>query len=126
MSDSYLIIHPKDRFYWYSCYVQRVVDGDTVVLDFALGMSHIFMKQHVRLFGIDAPEMRGPSKKKGLEAKRHLQKLISNSIDLMCKTHKDKKGKYGRILVELFDNGRNLNQQMIKDGYALPLDEYGR
>ena len=34
MSDSYLIIHPKDRFYWYSCYVQRVVDGDTVVLDF--------------------------------------------------------------------------------------------
>ena len=126
MSDSYLITHPKDRLYWYSCYVQRVVDGDTVVLDFDLGMSHIFIGQHVRLLGIDAPEKRGLSKEAGLEAKHHLQKLISNSIDLMCKTHKDKKGKYGRILVELFDNGNNLNQQMIKDGHALPMDEHGR
>jgi len=126
MSDSYLIIHPKDRLYWYSCYVQRVVDGDTVVLDFNLGMSHILIGQHVRLFKIDAPEVRGDTKEAGLESKRHLQKLISNSVDLMCKTHKDKKGKYGRILVELFDNGRNLNQQMITDGHALPLDEYGR
>ena len=126
MVDTSIIIKPSDRLYWYRCYVDRVIDGDTVVLDIDMGLGCILIKQYVRLFGINSPEKTGKTKEEGLAAKTHLQELILDSVDLMCKTHKDKKGKYGRWLVELYDDGSNLNQQMIKDGHALPMDEYGR
>jgi len=126
MSESYLIIRPEDRLYWYRFTTRRVIDGDTIVADLDLGASVILSKQYFRLLGIDAPEKRGKTKEEGLAAQAHLQKLLTNSVDLLCKTHKDKKGKFGRWLVELYDRGINLNQQMIEDGHALPLDEYGR
>tara|TARA_R110000824_G_scaffold401727_1_gene614173 strand:- start:2593 stop:2973 length:381 start_codon:yes stop_codon:yes gene_type:complete len=126
MPESYLIIRPEDRLYWYRFTTRRVIDGDTIVADLDLGASVILSKQYFRLFGIDAPEKRGKTKEAGLAAQVHLQKLLTNSVDLLCKTHKDKKGKFGRWLVELYDNGTNLNQRMIEDGHALPLDEYGR
>ena len=126
MPESYLIIRPEDRLYWYRFTTRRVIDGDTIVADLDLGASVILSKQYFRLFGIDAPEKQGKTKEAGLAAQVHLQKLLTNSVDLLCKTHKDKKGKFGRWLVELYDNGTNLNQRMIEDGHALPLDEYGR
>ena len=126
MPESYLIIRPEDRLYWYRFSTRRIIDGDTIVADLDLGASVILTKQYFRLLGIDAPEKRGGTKEAGLAAKAHLQKLLTNSVDLLCKTHKDKKGKFGRWLVELYDRGTNLNQQMIEDGHALPLDEYGR
>jgi micrococcal nuclease len=48
--------------------VAKVVDGDTVDLDLVLGFS-ITLRQRVRLYGIDAPELRSkdPAEKaKGL------------------------------------------------------------
>ena len=50
--------------------VAKVVDGDTVDLDLDLGFS-ITMRQRVRLYGIDAPEVRSKDpieKAKGLES----------------------------------------------------------
>ena len=123
MIDSYLIKNPKDRLYWYKITLRRVIDGDTIVADLDLGASVILSNQYFRLLGINAPELRGESKQAGLKSKAHLQELLTNCVDLLCKTHKDKKGKYGRWLVELYDNGINLNEKMVQDGHALSMDD---
>ena len=44
--------------------IVRLVDGDTCVLDFDMGMS-ITVRATVRLFGINTPEVRGPEKVAG-------------------------------------------------------------
>ena len=127
MIDSHIIITEEDRLYWYRCELDRVIDGDTVVLHLDLGCNTWIRSQPCRLYNINTPEMRGVERVGGIDARNHMIKLLDSAGgDLMCKTHKDKQGKYGRWLVELYHHGNNLNEQMITDGYALSMDgRYG-
>ena len=63
------------------------------------------------------------SKKKfGLLAKEYLKTFIKEAgKDLIIKTKKDGKGKYGRILGELFKQGeeKSINTIMVEKGYAV-------
>ncbi len=103
----------------YRATIDRVIDGDTVDAMIDLGC-HVFVKERLRLFGINAPEMRGKSRDAGIAAKEHLSELLDNCGLLVVRTHKDKQGKYGRYLVELIgEDGSNLNKQMIQNGYAV-------
>ncbi len=83
--------------------VLRVIDGDTVELLVDLGF-HTFTKQKVRLRGIDAPEIRGPEKEKGLKAKQFLEELLNKEEieSIYVETVKDKQGKFGRYVCTLF------------------------
>ena len=90
----------------YSIKMLRVVDGDTVDVDIDLGFGVWLRKQRIRLYGIDTPESRTSDeieKVYGLAAKEFLKKW-TNSGDLRMRTHKDAKGKFGRILGELHYN----------------------
>ena len=53
----------------------RVVDGDTIRVDIDLGADVILKNQAVRLLGIDAPELHGPERPRGLAAKAALEKF---------------------------------------------------
>lgn len=62
------------------------------------------------------------SKKFGLLAKEYLKTFIKEAgKDLIIKTKKDGKGKYGRILGELFKQGeeKSINTIMVEKGYAV-------
>ena len=48
--------------YEYHAKVTEVVDGDTVVIDIDLGFDVVFIKQKVRLLGVDTPESRTSDK----------------------------------------------------------------
>ena len=121
--------------------VTKVVDGDTVDVDIDLGFSTILKKQRVRLMGIDTPESRTRDlveKLFGKAAKAHLKKLLSEG-DITLVSHD--KGKFGRILGELFVSVESdedwmdeseghqtllestprvsVNQQMIDDHHAV-------
>ena len=113
--------------------ITKVVDGDTVDVDIDLGFSTVLKKQRVRLMGIDTPESRTRDlveKLFGKAAKAHLKKLLSEG-DITLVSHD--KGKFGRILGELFvsklDNEGHpvfetetrvsVNQQMIDDHHAV-------
>ena len=107
--------------------IVRLVDGDTVDVDIDLGMS-ITTRQRLRLFGINTPEVRGPEKVAGHAATQHLADLLvefkhPGEWDIVVRTHKDKKGKFGRYLAELIgdENGDavNLNERMVADGHAV-------
>jgi|TARA_B110000285_G_scaffold56571_1_gene64313 micrococcal nuclease len=118
--------------------VTKVVDGDTVDVDIDLGFSTVLKKQRVRLMGIDTPESRTRDlveKKFGKAAKAHLKMLLSGGQVTLISHDK---GKFGRILGELFVEPPcecgckkkepclcpvvervSANQQMIDDAHAV-------
>ena len=101
--------------YEYSCVVNRVVDGDTVDVTIDLGFK-IFHKARVRMYGIDTPESRTrdlDEKQRGILSKSFLQDALVQSNKIIIKTQKDAKGKFGRILGELYVNDININQLMV-------------
>lgn len=105
----------------YKCTMLRVVDGDTVDVDIDLGFGVWMRKQRIRLYGIDTPESRTrdlEEKKYGLAAKDFLVKW-TNAGELVLKTHKDGKGKFGRILGELWYGEVNINEKMIEEHHAV-------
>lgn len=105
--------------YHYDCKIVRVVDGDTVELDIDLGFN-VTIRETCRLRGINAPEMRGASRPAGIKSKTALEKMIKAVRQMTCWTHKDKRGKYGRMLVTLFDDmNREINTEMVTQGFAV-------
>lgn len=110
--------------YEYNVKITKVVDGDTVDVDIDLGFGMVYKKQRVRLMGIDTPESRTRDlveKKFGKAAKYHLQNLLeSQNVSLVSHD----KGKFGRILGELFvhhedDTRIDVCKQMIDDSHAV-------
>tara|TARA_A100000172_G_scaffold18385_1_gene10114 strand:+ start:1644 stop:2060 length:417 start_codon:yes stop_codon:yes gene_type:complete len=101
--------------YEYSCEIDRVVDGDTVDVIIDLGFK-IFHKARVRMYGIDTPESRTrdlDEKARGILSKSFLQDALVQSNKVIIKTQKDAKGKFGRVLGELYVNDININQLMV-------------
>jgi micrococcal nuclease len=115
----------------YRCSIVRVIDGDTVVLDIDLGF-HTTVRESCRLRGIDAPEVRGEERPQGLESKAFLEWLISASDKsddkFVCHTVRDRQGKYGRYLVDLWmetsvGDEICVNTVMVEEGYAEEYDK---
>tara|TARA_R100000008_G_C3585677_1_gene172056 strand:- start:1410 stop:1820 length:411 start_codon:yes stop_codon:yes gene_type:complete len=108
--------------YQYKVTVTRVVDGDTVDVDIDLGFSVVLKKQRVRLYEIDTPESRTrdlEEKKFGLASKEYLKNTLLAAKNIYLISHD--KGKFGRILGELFadDNDKSVNMQMIDAHHAV-------
>lgn len=138
---------PND-VYSYRAEVVGVHDGDSVHLNWDFGRGIWELDTLFRLWGINAPELYGDSAEAGEAARRHLMflitqvdgvEIVSEHPVVMIRTHKrrrgtfarDKHGKYGRYLVELWGEDwentghftRNINQLMIDDGHAEPYEE---
>ena len=105
----------------YKCKVTKVVDGDTVDVDIDLGFGVWLRDQRVRLYGIDTPESRTSDpfeKLYGKAATEFLKKWLDGG-DVTIKTHKDGRGKFGRILGELWVFDTNVNKKMIEEHHAV-------
>jgi micrococcal nuclease len=97
-----------------------VVDGDTVDVVIDLGFS-IHYASRVRLYGIDTPESRTRNKDekvRGLMSKQYLIDELDKG-QVVIKTKKDKKGKFGRVLGELYVDDKNINLMMVDDFHAV-------
>lgn len=96
--------------------VMRVIDGDTIVVKTSNNE-----KKKVRLWGIDAPEMR---QKSGPKAGRFLTTLLTDQpvyIDIITTD------KYGRFVANVYDsNGVYINEEMIRIGLAWVYEYYVR
>ena len=103
--------------------VTKIVDGDTIDVLLDLGFD-ILYQQRVRLFGIDTPESRTrdlEEKKYGLLSKYFLKAELSLGKKITVKTYKgDETGKFGRILGDIWIDGKSVNQKMCDKGYAVP------
>lgn len=104
--------------YEYDAFITGVYDGDSVTADIDLGFGVVLKKQKLRLLYINAPEIRGESRQAGLVSRDRLRARILNK-NVWIKTHKDTKGKYGRWLVEIWDDSdESINGWLIKEGFA--------
>lgn len=90
--------------YQYRAKVNRVIDGDSIVLDIDLGFDTWLNNQSVRVYGIDTPECRTrdlDEKARGLLAKDRVEELLKSGDTVIINTFKDRGGKFGRILAEI-------------------------
>ena len=105
----------------YNAIVRRVVDGDTMDVTLDLGFD-ILYNNRIRLYGINTPESRTrdlEEKKLGLAAKDRVKELCPVGSSVIIKTTKEGRGKYGRILGEIFVGEVNINQQLVAEGHAV-------
>lgn len=103
--------------YTYNALVTKVYDGDTITVDMDLGFGITMKKRSLRLFGINAPEVRGEQREEGLKSRDWLKaKILGERI--IVKTIEDSTGKYGRYLAVVYFNGVNLNEALVKEGLA--------
>lgn len=110
----------------YRCKVVKIIDGDTVDVDIDLGFGVWMRKQRIRMYGIDTPESRTrdlEEKKYGLAAKKFLTSMLDDKGGIILKTHKDGKGKFGRILGEMWRTSdfadQSINDYMIDKHHAV-------
>ena len=107
--------------YEYKAEIIAVYDGDTVTADIDLGFNTWRRDERLRLSGINAPEVRGKERPEGLISRDALREKILGKEVIIC-TIRDKKGKYGRYLVEIHLEGLNINGWLVDSKYAVYKD----
>jgi micrococcal nuclease len=118
---------PEAALYHYRAEVASVYDGDTIRADIDLGLEVWIKNTPLRLYGINTPEVRGAEKVDGYKARDRLKVLLTGR-DLIVRTFRDKKGKYGRWLATLLVKGKgewcpaekwcDVNKQLVLEGHA--------
>lgn len=102
--------------------VNRVIDGDTIVVTIDLGFA-IGCQQTLRFAEINAPELHGVvDTAPGQAAKDYLSSLIPAGTSILVKTDKPN-DKYGRYLAWVYTDltmAQSINQQMVASGHAVP------
>lgn len=111
---------PVTRDYVYDVDVISVYDGDTLNVDIDLGFSIWIKDKSLRLYGIDAPEVRGQTRERGLVVRDWLRERIEQGQTVLIESISDQPDKYGRYLAILYIDGVNINQLMIDEGLARP------
>ena len=120
--------------YQYKAQVKAVIDADTIDVLIDLGFG-VHTMQRLRLYGIDAPEMKTEA---GKIAKEYVKSVLLGadaSMFVYVRTIKDKKDKYGRKLAVLYfdpvsmlldqDESKiemmasSFNIQIVRNGHAV-------
>ena len=107
--------------YIYRGKLERVVDGDTADVMIDLGFD-VWIKSRLRFKGVDTWEKRTRNKEekaKGLAASAFTKEYLEKN-DGKFVVQSYGKGKYGRVLAEIFIDGedKSLNQLLIENGHA--------
>jgi len=108
--------------YLYPAKVERVIDGDIIIVDLHLGLSVILDDQYIRFYGIDAWETRGEERPQGLTAKQYVIDCLASAatveIEIRPEWGSKGKGKYGRWLGVIYVDGEDLNEELVERGHA--------
>lgn len=101
--------------YFYRGKVVYVYDGDTITVDIDLGLKVLVHGEKIRLNKINTPEIRGEERPDGLKSHDYLRNLIMNK-SIFIETIKDRQGKYGRYLGEIYlpdENEKLINENNL-------------
>ncbi|MBF2394627.1 thermonuclease family protein [Listeria marthii] len=97
--------------------LDHVVDGDTISVKFE-GETKV---KTVRLLLIDTPESVKPNtpvQPYAKEASNYMKKLVTNSELTLEYDSGGATDKYGRVLAYIYADGKNVNEEMLKEGFA--------
>ena len=95
----------------------RIIDGDTLAV----------AGQRVRLHGIDAPETRQSCTRDGSrwpcgEAATRAMRRLAGNAPVRCEVRD--RDRYGRAVATCFSAGRDVQQQLVRQGLALAYRKY--
>ena len=112
----------RQKYHERSFHVARVIDGDTIELEVSDGRSPT---THVRLWGIDTPEIANKRKNKldayfGPEASEFTRsRCAGQTVTIKLEPGKSPRDKYQRLLAWVYlPDGRLLNRVLIEEGYG--------
>ena len=108
--------------YEYKAKIVKVIDGDTVDVTIDLGFS-ITIEERIRFYGINCPETRTSDKiekARGIQSKAFTESKLPVGKTVTLQSKVFDKEKYGRILADVIVDGVNLNQELLKEGLAVP------
>ena len=93
--------------------VVRIIDGDTFEL-----LTAAQVNERIRLHGIDCPERSQPFSRK---AKDHLEALVAGKTVSIIRMDKDR---YNRTIAMVYIGTTNVNESMLRAGYAWHFRRY--
>ena len=103
--------------------VTSIYDGDTFRADIDSFPPLIGKRMAIRINGIDTPEMRGKCSKEKNLARRAKQFSVSALRGAKVIELRDmKRGKYFRIVADVFVDSISLGHMLIKKGFAVSYD----
>ena len=103
--------------YKYRAIVTKIYDGDTITVDIDLGFGVWLFKQSIRLARIDTPEIRGEEREDGLRVRDTFREWLPIYSEVYLVTNKDKSGKYGRWIAEVYPYSDLMNDPDINTSY---------
>jgi micrococcal nuclease len=106
--------------------VDEVYDGDTLYVTIDGWPKILGERIGLRLLGIDTPEMRGTSpciKAMAHKSKEALEDIVRNANKL--EIYLGVRGKYFRIVADVYADGENISEKLIKRGRAKVWDGEG-
>lgn len=113
--------------YEYKGIIKYVHDGDTVTLDIDQGFDVWHHNMHIRMQGINAPEL--SNKPSGPASRDYLIGLLPAGLTVIVRTIKDSLDKYGGRYDGIIITGRwvgntlidqvNVNDLMVSSGHAV-------
>ena len=98
----------------------KVSDGDTLNVQKVEDGKFVGEVMKIRMFGIDAPEK---TQDYGIESKQALEKLVNGKTLEIEEKNRDR---YGRTVAVVYVNGKNVNEEMVKNGNAWWYQEYDK
>ncbi|WP_455041361.1 thermonuclease family protein [Leptotrichia buccalis] len=98
----------------------KVSDGDTLNVQKVENGKFVGEIVKIRMFGIDAPEK---TQDYGIESKQALEKLVNGKTLEIEEKNRDR---YGRTVAVVYVNGKNVNEEMVKNGNAWWYQEYDK
>ena len=114
----------RDKLFTYKAYLEKIIDGNTLLVFIDCGFS-FFIHQQLRLRGIDVPEI---STKEGLNARRFIESKLKALDFIIIKTYKsDRHDRYSADIFYLRGEqdearvvglGYFLNQELLNHGHA--------
>jgi micrococcal nuclease len=118
----------------YLATVTDIHDGDTVTMDIDLGFDVTMKDQKIRLYGINAPELKVKTagvladNPAGIAALENLKRLIGQlPAKVIIETYRDQREKYGRYLATVWSDyqhpsgGTDCNIAQLDSGNAKPM-----
>jgi|AntDeeMinimDraft_4_1070355.scaffolds.fasta_scaffold01363_2 micrococcal nuclease len=126
-----------DRVTEWTVTVTRVIDGDTVEIQYENGQTDT-----LRLLGVDTPETTlsrvSPDEFEGIPdtaaGRDHLynwgqqatqfaeDELAGEDVRIVIDEEADRRGSFGRLLVYIYVDGENFNKRLLSEGYARMYD----
>ena len=126
-----ILKRPEEALYLYTAVVEKVIDGDTLLVRIDLGFN-VWVSQRIRFRGINAAEMApsdGTDGSSGQAAKQFVEERLKEIPFIVLKTYKT--DIYGRYVADVFYHpsltdkqdvarkGFFLNEEILKSGLAI-------